>query len=166
MQMAQVVPRLAALGHEVIISAFYGISGAPANWNGITILPGNFPGDRYGTAILGEHVRRTKADLVITLSDIWVLEPGHLKGLPVAHWMPVDCTPLSNADKVCLEASGAVTIAMSRFGEKQLRDAGHDPLYVPHGIDLAVWKPDQTRDLTREMLGVTGKFAIGMNAAN
>lgn len=135
-------------------------------WNGIQILPGNTPGDRYGSDLLRHHVERAKIDLVITLSDIWVIEPAHLKGLPVAHWMPVDCTPLSSADQICLEHSGAIPVAMSRFGQKMLTEAGFDALYVPHGIDLGTWKPSETRDQTRQMLGAEGKFVIGINAAN
>ena len=32
--------KLAEMGHEVIISTYWGLSGSPTSWNGITVLPG------------------------------------------------------------------------------------------------------------------------------
>jgi len=168
MQTALWVPRLQALGHEVIISAFYGLQGAPLQWNGVPVLPGSAPADQYGAQLIGEHAKRTNADVVITLGDIWVLGPEHLKGVPVAHWMPVDCEPLGQMDRDCLKMSGAPVLAMSRFGERMIREALPDAqvTYVPHGIDTSVFAPSDTREEWRRVLGVAGRFAIGCNAAN
>jgi glycosyltransferase involved in cell wall biosynthesis len=156
------------MGHEVIISAFYGLAGSPLTWEGFSVLPGAATGDPYGAQMIGEHAKRTKADVVITLGDIWVYGPEHLKGVPVAHWMPVDCDPLGEMDRSCLEMSGAPVLAMSRFGEKLIRGAlpEADIFHVPHGIDTSVWKPNDSRDEWRSLLGVKGRFAIGINAAN
>lgn len=161
------MPRLAALGHDVTISAYFGLAGAPAQWQGITILPGSFPGDLYGTGVLREHVKRREIDLVITLMDIWPMDAGQLQGLPVAHWMPVDCAPLGTADKRALDVSGAIPVAMSQFGHRMLTEAGYaQALYVPHGIDTSYWHQVPERDEIREALGADGKFAIGINANN
>ena len=74
---------------------------------------------------------------MITLGDVWVLDPDVLRELPVAHWLPADCRPMSNADRGVVEAGGASLIAMSRFGQERFRDAGFgNALYVPHGIDF------------------------------
>jgi glycosyltransferase involved in cell wall biosynthesis len=155
------------MGYEVIFSAFSGLAGSPLPYDGFKILPSVFEGDPFGASILGEHFRRERADFIITLCDIWALEPQHLKGLPVAHWMPVDCSPLSMRDEQCLKVSGAFPIAMSRFGQRMLTEAGHkDVPYVPHGIDLDLWKPTLDRDEARRQLGVDGLFTIGINAAN
>lgn len=148
------------------MSAFYGLSGAPLTWEGITVLPGGTTGDPYGSQILAEHVRAEKIDLVITLMDIWVLQPEIMKDLPAAHWMPVDCDPLSVMDSAALQASGAVPIAMSRYGETKLREAGFSPLYVPHALHPAYTAPPQDREACRARFGLGDVFAIGMNAAN
>ena len=168
MQTAMWVPRLKALGHEVIISAFYGLQGAPLTWNDVPVIPGQAPADPYGAQLIGEHAKRTNADVVITLGDIWVLGPEHLKGVPVAHWMPVDCEPLGKMDKDCLAMSGAPVFPMSRFGERLIREAlpDVDAFHVPHGIDTSVFKPSPDRQEWRRMLGLQGRFAIGINAAN
>jgi glycosyltransferase involved in cell wall biosynthesis len=164
-QTALWAPLLASLGHEIIISTFYGLQGAPLNWEGFLVLPASQ--HHHGSDILNERVKREQVDLLLTLMDIWVLEPQPLASLNVAHWMPVDCMPLSTMDQMCLKVSGATPIAMSRFGEEGLRRAGFDPLYVPHGIDTNLFTRSPERVALRAEMGYTDEhFVIGMNAAN
>jgi glycosyltransferase involved in cell wall biosynthesis len=165
-QTALFTPLIRDLGHDVVISAFHGLSGGTLNWQGITVLPGSAMGDDYGTYLLTEHMRDLAADVAITLTDIWVFDPSRFKDLPVAHWMPVDTTPLSCMDKMCLQISGATPIALSRFGENELRQAGFDPLYVPHGIHPAFFGELPGRDAARAEHAIGDRFAIGLNAAN
>ena len=89
------------------------------------------------------HYRHHQADLLITLMDAWVLSPEMLtgQGMNVAHWMPVDCSPLSVLDRKVLAEGKGRPVAMSEFGRRQLEDAGHSPLFVPHGVDTAVFAP-------------------------
>jgi glycosyltransferase involved in cell wall biosynthesis len=162
-----VVPRLASLGYEVAISAFAAPpkhTGA-TEWNGHAVYPGG--SDLYGRDVLQGHARHFGADLVLTLCDPWALGPEAMSGLPVACWTPVDCEPLGRADHIALTRGGAKTIAMSRHGERMLRDAGHRPFYVPHGIDSSVYRPpDEDPEDLREQLGLGGKFVIGIVATN
>jgi glycosyltransferase involved in cell wall biosynthesis len=160
------VPLIRDLGHEVIISAFHGLTGGTVSWRDTLVLPGCTATDVYGSMLLPGHVKDQGIDLVITLTDIWVLDPAALKGLPVTHWMPVDCTPLSSMDKMCLQASGAGTIAMSGFGRAELQRAGFAPLYVPHAVHEVFLGELPDRDAARAELGIGDRFAIGMNAAN
>jgi len=111
-------------------------------------------------------------DLVITLMDVWVLDAGQIRelrethGVPVAHWMPVDCDPLSAMDERYLRESGGIPIAMSRYGQRKLREAGFDALYVPHAINTrTVFTPDG-RDEARASMGIGDQFVVGINAAN
>jgi glycosyltransferase involved in cell wall biosynthesis len=80
--------------------------------------------------------------------------------------MPVDCDTLGAADERMLRASGAVPVAMSRHGERQLAKAGLPPLYIPHAADLQVFRPPEDRDALREKWSVAGRFVIGINGAN
>jgi glycosyltransferase involved in cell wall biosynthesis len=98
--------------------------------------------------------------------DVWVLDGARLQGMNVAHWMPVDCTPLGSMDKRTLSAGPGRPIAMSQFGKAQLEEAGFAPLLVPHGIDTAVYAPLPDRDAVRADLGIADKFVIGIAAAN
>jgi glycosyltransferase involved in cell wall biosynthesis len=136
------------------------------NWKGVPMLPG--AADPYGNDILAEHARRCKADMVITLMDAWVLQPEAMQGIKIANWMPVDCDPIGIMDRQYLQRSGSVPIAMSRYGERKIREAGFTPFYVPHGIEAStVYRPLDDRMAHRRELGLPeDAFLIGINAAN
>lgn len=158
--------RLKELGHEVIISSFWGIQGGATQWEGMMVLPGF--GGAYCTPSLHQHAKAFKPDLVITLGDIWVMDANLLREIPAAHWLPSDSRPMSSADRGVAEASGDDLIAMSKFGHQRFLDAGFtNALYVPHGIDTEVFKPlDNVKEL-REACGLTeDHFVIGINQAN
>lgn len=163
-QAAILATGLLALGHEVVISAFCGLEGPPVGWNGIKVLSSASAGDLLGSALLAEHARAERADLVLTLCDAWALDASVLKGLPLACWLPVDCRPLSVRDQAFLKAAGAVPVAMSRHGERMLQAAGFRPLYVPHALHDAYAAARTTRGQARAGMGIDGQFVIGINA--
>jgi glycosyltransferase involved in cell wall biosynthesis len=140
------------------------VQGSPLLWEGISVMPAGQ--DAYGSDVIPAHHYHAQADLVITLLDVWALDANAVKGVPLASWIPVDTSRLADGDHAFLEISGAIPIAMSRHGERLLREAGHDPLYVPHSIDTSVFAPRADRDELRESAGLTGKFVIGILAAN
>jgi glycosyltransferase involved in cell wall biosynthesis len=156
--------------YDVAISAFYGLAGARLRWNDIPVLPGMEP--LYGNEWLVEHARHwfddknPRGGLVVTLMDVWVLQADMAKQLNMACWVPVDHEPAPPPVVEFFVESGAIPIAMSRFGERMLGRL--DPLYVPHGIDTAVLRPHPKLE-TREELGegfAGDVFLIGMVAAN
>ena len=164
-QTAQLVPRLADAGHDVAVAAFHGLQAAPLNWQGFMVYPGS-PEDPWAQDVLQGHYAHHQADLLITLMDAWVLNPALLAGMNTAHWMPVDCSPLSAMDKRVLAEGGGRPVAMSEFGRRQLEDAGWAPLYVPHAISTQAFAPLPGRDALRAGLGLADRFLIGINAAN
>jgi glycosyltransferase involved in cell wall biosynthesis len=156
---------LKRLGHEVLISTYWGIQGGATQWEGMTVLPGFGP--NYCSSSLYQHAQAYRPDLVITLGDVWVMDPNLLKQLPIAHWLPSDCRQMSMADRSIVEQSGAELIAMSQFGYDRFKTAGFDPLYVPHGIDTNIFKPLPNVAELRETCGlVDDPFVIGINQAN
>lgn len=157
---------LTSRGHEVAISAFYGLSGDGFTWNDVRIFPAGM--DSYGTDVLIPHASQFLADVVITLMDFWKLQPiaSQLQDAPfvTAAWLPVDCSPLSHMDEATLRASNAVPVAMSQFGHEQLQRAGFDALYLPHRV-TDMWPHDRAQ--ARESLGLDGDtFAVGICSAN
>lgn len=158
-------PRVRDLGHDVSISAYWGLNGAMMGWQGMRVYPGD---EVYGNRLLPELVPHLAADLVITLMDVWVLDPEKLAGIPLACWVPVDHEPAPAKIIEFFELSGATPIAMSRFGQRMLTNAGLRPAYVPHGVDTSVYRPvDGARKRARERLGVPeDAFLAGMVAAN
>ena len=137
-------------------ACFWGLHGRRRHLvEGMPVYPGSGE-DAYARDVLPGHYKHFGADLVITLLDIWVLDPAQLAGMNVLHWMPVDCEPLSSLDRRVLDGPGR-PVAFSRFGHRQLEAAGYKPLYAPHALDMSVWEPLDDRDKAREMLGFDGQ---------
>jgi len=65
---------------------------------------------------------------VLSLVDVFVLEPAIWSQLNTAAWVPVDHDPAPPRCSSTSLRAAPCRLAMSRFGEKQLRD--FDPLYV------------------------------------
>lgn len=130
------------------------------------MLPGF--GGAYSSPSLQQHARHIGPDLVITLGDVWVMDPAVLRELPVAHWLPEDARPMSAAVRGVVEPAGSQLMAMSRFGLERFRDAGFtNALYCPHAVDMSTWKIPEDKAALRAKHGVgPDTFVIGVNAAN
>lgn len=153
--------------YDVAISSFYGLEGARLNWNEIPVYPGlggEFGNDYITTNASSHFGGDARGGIVLTLLDVWVLNPDVMGRLNTASWVPIDHEPAPPAVRGFFDRSGAIPIAMSRFGQEQL--AGFDPLYVPHGVDTSIYKPLGKREC-REHLGADpDAFLVGMVAAN
>lgn len=153
--------------YDLAISSFYGLEGSRIMWDGVPVYPGL--GGSYGDGSLLAHARDhfagdPRGGLVVTLMDVWVLSPDVLGQMNVAAWVPVDHEPAPPGVVSFFLNSGAVPIAMSRFGERMLGRL--DPLYVPHAVDTNVYKP-YDRKQVRAKVGVPeDAFLVGMVAAN
>lgn len=159
-------PRIAK-HYDLAISSFYGLEGSPITWGGIPVFPG--VGGVFGDEHLVKHAKRffdgdPRNGLVTTLMDVWVLDPRWMEQINVASWVPVDHEPAPPRVVKFFVDTGAVPIAMSKFGQAMLGRL--DPLYVPHGIDTSVFKP-VPKASAREECGVPqDAFLVGMVAAN
>ncbi len=160
------LPELAeTLGHEIGILSFYGLEGGILHWNGMQVYPRGF--DPYGNDVITAHTIHFQARLCISLMDSWVINvdainQGSMKWVP---WFPIDHTPLPPPiyDRV---SKAYKRIVFSKFGQKQVEDAGLDCYYVPHGIDTKMFHPVPMKE-ARDLLGFPqDKFIIGMIAAN
>jgi glycosyltransferase involved in cell wall biosynthesis len=162
--------KLLDAGHEPAVCAFYGLHGAALNWNGYVVYPGG--AQPYGNDVILDRALRhfdddPRGGLVITLVDVWVLDPAVLSQLNVACWTPVDHEPVPPAVARVLDASQAWPIAMSRFGERMLTDAKFSPFYAPHAIDTEVFCPPEDKKVLRQELNLPqSAFIVGMVAAN
>lgn len=153
--------------YQLGISSFYGLEGSPITWEGIPVFPG--VGGQFGDEHLVRHAKHffggdPKGGLVVTLMDVWVLDPRWMSQVNTACWVPVDHEPAPPKVVEFFVESGAVPIAMSRFGQSMLGRL--DPLYVPHAVDTDVYQPHD-RSRVREETGVPeDAFLVGMVAAN
>lgn len=160
-------PRLAE-HYNLGFSAFYGVEGAVIPWHGLPIYPGI--GQSHGNEAIKDHAEvhhgSLRGGLTVSLMDVWVLDPDVWSKLNIACWTPVDHQPVPAPVSNFFARSGAVPIAMSEFGRDELKLAGLDPLYIPHAVDCATFKPvpqDQAREATNMP---PDRFIVGMVAAN
>ena len=164
-QTALFTPHLAE-HYDLTISSYYGLEGAIIPWRSIPVLPGI--GATYGNETILDHARvsfgELRDGLVVTLMDVWVLDPGVWSKLNTVCWVPVDHQPAPGPVVEFLRDSGAVPMAMSKFGRDELAKAGLEPLYVPHAVDCSVYRP---KEGARERTGMPEEaFIVGMVAAN
>lgn len=169
-QTALFAPRIAKLGHEVVLSCMTGMSGFPTEWEGLRCLPAGLTA--FSADTLPEHARHffgRDPGLVIVHYDAWAIGPEAVTGLATAGWTPVHSDGMSVGDRRFYMLSGAQPIAYSRFGEAKMREAGFRPLYVPHGVDTSIFHPltDDERAQVRRRLSVPqDAFVISIVAAN
>lgn len=155
--------------HRVTISAFYGLEGNQLDFNGITVLPGEQ--GTYGNEYVRAHASKAfggdiRGGLVLSLMDVWVLATDVWKMMRSAAWVPVDHEPVPPLVRQYFVESGAVPIAMSRFGQEQLGDL--DALYAPHGVDTSkdAFHPVPRDEARRRSNLPRDAFVVGVVAAN
>jgi len=165
------------LGYDLALSLYYGLQGSEFDWHGIRCYPSyNAP---YGSDVIVPNALHwfdaqnakgigdvAARGIIITLGDVWTFESPVLNQLSVGSWVPIDHLTVPDVVRNWFEVMGAIPIAMSRFGERALVEAGLQPLYVPHGIDTSVFAPGDQAS-AREALGVPqDAFVVGMVANN
>lgn len=173
-QCALLARQLRAAGHDVFIQCDTMPFGTVLTWEGIPVAPGFYPGTQRSTDMTGYYASRNRSDVVLVLLDVFALNapPSEFASLevPAAWWVPVDSMPLGATTGGFLQESKMLPLAMSRFGEHVLRQAKFsDVLYVPHAVDLSVFKPQSPviSKQARADLGIKpDTFVIGINAAN
>lgn len=169
-QTALLATRLPGLGHEVVVSAMHGLDSRPLDWEGTLVLPSGMR--PYSNDTIGPHARRVFGDdpgLVLVLYDVWAIDPAPLRSFATAAWAPIQSHPVPPADLEFFAASGALPIAMSRYGQRELDAVGLQPIYVPHAVDTGVFAPlsDEQRAAARRMLDIDpDAFVIAIVAAN
>jgi glycosyltransferase involved in cell wall biosynthesis len=164
-QVALFAPRLAAHA-DLAISAFHGLQGARIRWHDLDVYPA-FGGTYGNECILGHAASLFGAPrdgLVLTLLDVPALDVAVWSKLNVACWVPVDHDPAPPVVRSFFAQTAAIPIAMSRFGQERL--SGVDALYVPHGVDTAVFSPRPQAE-ARERVGLPASaFVVGAVAMN
>lgn len=168
-QTALFTPRIRDLGYQVAISAFWGLGGSQMWWEGMPVLPGDDNwGNRLVAAYAAFHGRGdAKGCLTLTLMDVWVLQNQYLRELNLASWVPVDHDPVPPRVAEFFKITGSRPIAMSKFGQVKLQEAGFEPLYVPHGLDTKIMTPrDDAADVKEALKIPTDAYVVGMVANN
>ncbi len=171
------------LGHEVAISSTFGNQYGISDWvtpagNRVRMYPNGIFQNSPDTILANaDHWfdGDRSSGWIITLLDVWCLLPRarDFRDYNVAAWCPVDHFPAPPEVTAFLSEAQATPLAMSRYGEAQLRHAGLDPLYLPLTVDTTVYKPTFEVEIAgqrvtgRELFGLGNEnFVVGMVAMN
>ncbi len=154
------------MGHDMAIFCFYGIEGAQVDWGDIPLYP-NDPRD-FGIINAKMFFDHFKADIFLTLVDVWVLgglDPG-LKWVP---WIPIDMDPVPPTIQDVLKNHPAIVTVMvqSKWGQRKLKEADIDSIYIPNDFDTKLYSPQpEWRKIAREKYEWEDKFVIGTVGTN
>jgi len=163
-----VLPRLSRLGHDVALACYYGHRGSITD----TLVDGEpvrlYPPARqaYFNDIIEKHAAHFKADVVVSLVDVWVLKDWGRRGFLWSPWMPLDTEPIPT--QVLDSLDGCFRpLCFSRWGVEQLNGAGWPTAkYIPLGVDLEVYKPRDQAEMRLKTGLVEEGMIIGMVGAN
>ncbi len=173
-QCALTTRHLKDMGHDVAILAYFGLQGSKVDWGDIPMYPNNT--NDFGVKFAPMFYKDFKADVMIALTDAWVL--GKMdQNIHLVTWMPVDHDPippmvvdaLKYNPKNPSSSSLALVkpIAMSRFGQAQLKKHDIDSYYIPHLINTDLYTPSaEWGSIAREKYGWQDKFVIGTVGTN
>lgn len=158
-------PILKGLGHDVAYLAAFGHHGSMTEHKGIPVYPGGLDG--FGNDVIGNAARDFRADIVLTLKDLWVYRPHEWgQGIRWVPLVPVDHDPIPEGIVHLIRQHCYHPIAYSKFGEAQLYNVGFAPSYAPHTFDPAVMFPMDKAE-ARKTFGLPDDiFAVGMVAVN
>jgi glycosyltransferase involved in cell wall biosynthesis len=166
-QTKMMLPRLKADGHDVAVLGLFGNQSGMSAFDTpdgpVPIFP--MGSMHYGLDVVEDQTKAWLGDgpgWVITLYDVWVLG-NKWANRHVASWTPIDHYPVTPG--VLKWADKRPTIAMSKFGQRALAEAGINAPYIPHGIEADIWKPSPS-DVRKQMDVAEDAFLVMINAAN
>jgi glycosyltransferase involved in cell wall biosynthesis len=158
------VPRIKALGYDTAVLGYFGLAGGMLNLNGINVYPMLF--QPYGNDVITPHSQHFGANILLTLTDTWIIDPMAIApGLPWVPYYPIDHIDLPQMIKRNLSTAYR-RIAMSKFGQKIVMDAGLSSYYVPHAVDTSIYKPMDKKECRKALGWPEDAYIMGMVAMN
>jgi len=148
----------------VACSAFFGLDGNPIDWNGIKCYPKM--ADPFGTDALFFHTNDFKANVAMTMVDVFTQDPNFLKQIKVwIPYVPIDKEPISQAIIEKLNYAYKI-LTFSRFGQKALEKIGFTSTLILEGTDTNIFKPMDKMQMRKELGIPPDVFLFGSIAAN
>jgi len=163
--MRYLMPGLKGLGHEVGQVAWWGLQGGAVNMAGYNIYP-RYRGI-WGEDMLNGYAHHFKADVVLTLCDIWPLPPNFSMTfeVPWIAWFPVDRRPLGRRT-LARAREADYPVVYSKFALQEAREAGLECEYIPHGIDTDTFCPGDKAEARERLDWPADAYIATMVAAN
>jgi len=164
-QIRSLIPFLRGEGYEVAVIANSGLSGQAIKWQGTDIYP--MRGNPFDFRLAGEYIRHFKADVALSLYDMFPIpeQARSEMGVPWIAWVPVDGAPVPERVLASTRKADWV-LSMSAFGQAELAAAGVESECVQLGIDCDVYCPGEREKARKELGFPDGAFVVGVVAAN
>jgi glycosyltransferase involved in cell wall biosynthesis len=165
---------LARRGHRVSILGWQ--TREAHDWRGCKVYPSGL--NPFGGDALYRLLLRIRPEIVIALGDVWwlphfaaphVRRQMELIDAPWALYFPIDGDmegehlPQSWLE---LLREVDVPVAMSKYGQRIVQQAGISCAYIPHGVDLDVFRPPADRALAKRLIQTEGKFLVLSDSRN
>lgn len=158
--------RLLKEGHKVAhIPMSRSLKGGPFNQNGVLIYPSGL--DPFSQDVAVEHYIHFNADMLITVKEPWVFNRLHKEAINFVPMAIIDHSPVSASIISKLHTAFKV-IAISRFGQGELKRKQIESTYIPHGVS-EVYRPlnEDQRMACRKMFALDpDEFVVGIVAMN
>lgn len=163
-QISYLAPLIRDAGFELAMGDFFGLEGGSIEYDGIKQY--SKIDHAYGEDGIILHANDFNADVVMTLQDIWVLNPDVLN--KVKNWIPfvpIDHDPIPPVIFDRLRIAYRI-VTMSEFGAKQLSDRGMHSTQIPHFVDTDIFKPMNKAESKKMLTIPEDYYVFGMVSAN
>jgi glycosyltransferase involved in cell wall biosynthesis len=179
-QANSLIPRILEMPEceDMAIFCYYGIQGAKTRQRvGIGRGINKFKwvdcyplrNEMWGNDVVQDHALDFKADVVISLMDIWVLADDYgTRGYRWLPYMPIDMDPPPPPVLRKMKQS-FLPLVYSQFAKRWCDRLGIEAAYVPLGVETKLYKPYRPHDKreAKELLGFPRDcFLYGIVAAN
>jgi glycosyltransferase involved in cell wall biosynthesis len=111
------------------------------------------------------HYTDFKADLLITCKEPWCFNNVYRYAINFVPMAIIDHSPVSPSITSRLNTTFK-TIAISRFGQRELKRAGIDSVYIPHGVRTDLYKPLDKAECRKAFFFDPDEFVVGVVAMN
>jgi len=175
-QIAHVLDRMKRHKMDVALLANYGLEGRfdkiKTKYGQVPAYPRGFAQHSHDVFPLW-HKHFTaqfpdKPNCLFTLYDVWVFNEMKFDG-DIVSWVPLDHVSLPPNVAKFLMRENVTPVTMSPHGQRQLEAAGIKSTYVPHAVDMNVFKPTEDIDgeSARSVMGISDDtFLVTMVSAN
>jgi len=160
----QTCTRLVEMGHKVAHTPM-----GRANRMGKQVYKGvlinESGGDPFGEDVAIQDYTDFKADLLITNKEPWVFKNIHNWAVNFTPMAIIDHSPISPSIYTKLHRAFKI-IAISRFGQRELKKQNFNSFYIPNGVDTEIYKPLDKAECKKAFYLDPDDFVVGIVAMN
>lgn len=161
----EVCVRLAGLGHKVAhIPMGYANRMGKQVYKGVLVYDSD-EYDPFGEDLAIRDYVEFKADLLITNKEPWVFRSIPYQAINFVPIVPLDHAPASGEILRRLTYAFKI-IAISRFGQRELKKRGYESIHIPLGVRTDIYQPMNKAECKKAFYFDPEEFVVGIVAMN